>query len=61
MFRHLSMHAAEAGAAALELEPVDLLHAANACGLCVSSAAGCVIKNGDVRGKEKPVALCNTP
>lgn len=54
MYRHLNLHAAEAGAAA------HLLHAANACGLCGSSAAGCVV-NSVVHGKEKPVVLCNTP
>lgn len=60
MFKHLNVHAAEAGAAALELEPVALRHAANACGLCGSSAAGCVVKSGAARGADKPLVLCNT-
>ena len=49
MFKHVSWHAALASVSAADLDDDALVHAANACGVCGSSSAGCVIQAGPVR------------
>lgn len=61
MFKHLSVHAAVAAASLSTLEPAALLHAANACGLCGSSSAGCSIKSVTKRARTSAVIRCCTP
>ena len=61
-FKHLCLHAAEASAAVQTLEPIDLRHAALACGICGSSSAGCSIDAVvSKKGKRSPAVCCKTP
>ena len=62
MFKHLSLHAVVAAASPLTLETAALSHAANACGLCGSSTAGCTLVSITTkRGRSYATVDCNTP